>query len=63
MQGNTTTETRTINEPYGVVEHQATIVRRYGTFDSTSQGTTTFTGEIQLSASVTNEIRVQPSAV
>jgi hypothetical protein len=58
--GATTTTNKTITEPNGTIEHQRTVTTHHGDLDTTSTGTTSRPGEVLLSASATNVIRVQP---
>jgi hypothetical protein len=58
--GPTTVANRTITEPGGTIEHVKTVTTHRGELDSTAHTRTVLPGEIQVGASATNVIRVQP---
>jgi hypothetical protein len=58
--GATTTANKTITEPNGTIEHQKTVTTHEGDLDSTAKTTTVSPGQILVSPTATNVIRVQP---
>jgi hypothetical protein len=58
--GRTTVANKTITEPGGTIEHVKTVTTHRGELDSTAHTRTVLPGEIQVGASATNVIRVQP---
>ncbi len=59
-RGPITTENKTITEPNGRIEHQKTVTTHRGLFDATAMERTVSPGEILLSPTATDVMRVQP---
>jgi hypothetical protein len=58
--GPKTVANSTITEPDGTIKHRKTVTIDRGDLDSTADSTTTLPGQIQVSPTATNVIRIQP---